>query len=392
MSSNLNDLIRFESAHSSLAFRAAVYDKEALGRAIIDCMALANADGEARRYLFLGVDDGPDGKRRLVGVDRHDLARFERRLRALVSRTIDPAPSIRVGCVEVDDRLIGYVRIKDCVARPYLLKRALGAAHPAGVGYIRRGTKILPLKRADLERMFARSQRRPVAAPTIRVGFHESDLSERLTLPALPLNKLPSQLAAERLKSIMAAQNQARDVFGKTETRFSRLMHAKLYGAEIPYERHTDDSLVAALDKIDLDYRAADEHYMYEVRTHRLNLVVTNDSDDALREARLQLRVPRLEGIGIAERIYAESPAAIVRDGYPRVTTEPQSLSVSAELGTLPGQRSVRAFREPLRFIAREQAVDRDVRVDYELTAKDLAQPITGSLTIRIQRAALKSV
>jgi hypothetical protein len=131
---------------------------------------------------------------------------------------------------------------------------------------------------------------------------------------------------------------------------------------------------------------------MYEVRTHRLNLVVANDSEDYLRDARLQLRIPHVDGIGIAERIHPESATGTVRDGYPGVTTEGRSICVSAELGTLPAQHSVRAFREPLRFWAREQAVGMEIRIDYELTARELAEPLQGTLTIHIERATLKSV
>ena len=58
--STLEQLIRFESAHSRLAFRRDIYGAGQDAEAVIDCLALANADTSARRYLFLGVDDSGD--------------------------------------------------------------------------------------------------------------------------------------------------------------------------------------------------------------------------------------------------------------------------------------------------------------------------------------------
>ena len=396
----LRNLILDESPHSGLAFRESVYESAEDDQVIVDCLALANSDSRGRRYLFFGVDVLDDDSRELVGVDRTELARFRQRFKRLIARYIEPELKATVRAVEVDRCLIGYVRIEDCTAPPYLVRRALGKRLQVGQGYIRRGTRNRPLRRSDMQRMFAgerepsgrrESADRRVPAgtrPAARIGFAAQEPLERVTFPALSVSKLPSELAAERLKSMLELHDQSRERFGQTESRLTRLMHAKLYGAEVPFEKHSDDSLVSALKNVDIDYSAADEHYLYEVRAHRLNLSVINETDENLHDAVLYLKMPVVEGAGIADRVYAEDRLEAVQvEGYPKVDSDERTVSVEANLGTLYVGRNTPAFREPARFWARPKAAGKAVPMDYELVARELENPVRGSLIIYVDKA-----
>lgn len=390
--STLGNLARYESPHSGLAFRKSIYAPDEHASVIIDCLALANAELKGRRFLFLGIDDDGNGDRRIIGVDKAELKRFKGRFKQLVSEHVEPELDATVRAVEVDDLLVGYIRIKDCNAPPYLAKQSIGDALMAGTGFIRRGARNMPLQRSDMQRMFKRNQEPVVESPSIRIGFPGKEPMEHMSLPVLALNKLPSELAEYRLKSLLAAKDQARDLFGRTETQFSRLMHAKLYGMDVPFAKRSDDSLLDSLQNVEDDYGAADEHYMYEVRAHQLNLLVVNTGEANLHNAHLSVTLPRADGIGVAERVYTEDLSELQPDGYPSVELSSRTISIDAELGTLYAGRSTRAFREPARFWAREQAAGQAVAVDYELTADELEQALQGSLVIYIDKASLKSV
>lgn len=385
-------LIRYESAYSGLSFRRGIYRREEDAEAVIDCLALANAEVQGRRYLVLGVDDAAGEGQRLVGVDRHELERFGRRLLKLIDTAVEPALSVAVRGVELDGRLIGYVRIKDCVSQPYLAKRAIGKALQTGSGYIRRGACNHPLQRSDLARMFAPSRRARRPAAKIRVSFLGREPIEHLTLPALALNKLPSELAAERLRSLLAAQKLSRDAFGRSETRIERLSHARLYGMDVPFEKRSQESLVMALDRAECDYRAADEHHMYEVRAHKLNLLLVNETQRRLHRVAVHLRIPLVQGVGVAARVYTESEGKLPPDGYPLVSFGRRVVTLSADLDTVFGQRSVPVFREPARFWAREEAVGKSITVEYEVRASELKEPVRGNLVLSIDKAALENV
>ena len=391
--STLHDLIRYESPHSGLALRKTLYGAGETGQAIADCLALANAEVKGRRFLFLGVDADASGTERLLGVEREALLEFRQRLERLVPACIEPGLDLVVRAIEVEGRLIGYVRLKNCESPPYLAARALGRGLRPGQGFIRRGARNHPLTRQDLQRLFARSRAPAVAVDApVEIGFAGHEPQRRIVLPALPVNKLPSELAAERLKALLIANDQSRDLFGRTETQIARLMHAKLYGVDVPFQKRGDDTLVSSLKQLERDYGPADRHYMYEVRSHKLNLIVANRSDDNLHDAVLELSVPRLRGTGIADRIYAEADNGLPRDGYPTLVSGASEVRVRAELETLYAGLGISAFREPLRFWVRDEAVGRLLPIAYTLHADALAAPVEGRLEIELVSASLKSV
>ena len=142
----LRDLILDEKPHSGLAFRETVYEPREDDQVIVDCLALANSDCRGRRYLFFGVDVYDEERRELVGVDRDELARFRQRFKRLIARYIEPELTATVRAVEIDECLVGYVRIDDCSAPPYLARRALGNRLQIGQGYIRRGSRNRPAR------------------------------------------------------------------------------------------------------------------------------------------------------------------------------------------------------------------------------------------------------
>ena len=391
--SSLEHLIRYESAGSGLAFRKAIYGPDEDARIVMDCLALANADLKDRaRYLFLGVEDNVGGERELPGVDKQELVGFERRLGRLLSETVEPELSSSVRGVRVDDRLVGFICLEKCVDTPYLTKRPLSDSLPAGVGFVRRGARNMPLQRGDMQRMFAVNASRQQKVASIHIGFPGTPPLDQISLPVLETRKLPSELASARLRSMLEAKEQARDLYGRTQTRFSRLMHARLYGADTPYESLSDDTLRTQLDSVGQDFGAADDHYRFEVRAHKINLIVVNESDSDIHNARLCLTMPRIDDAGLAARVYLETVDELPSDGYPEITESTRTYTIEAGLGTLFRQYRTQAFREPPRFWAREGAAGKAVPIDYELFADELDRSIKGSLVIYIEPATLKSV
>lgn len=391
--SSIENTIRFESASSGVTFRKVLYGRDEAAAAVMDCIALANADLKAqRRYLFLGVDDVPGGERRLTGVDRSELARFKRRFLALVAESIEPAPIVAVRGLEIDGRMIGVVRLKECHQLPYLTKKPIAGKLPAGVGFIRRGARNMALTRSDLQRMFAAQPAAQPQSMPIEIGFPDTGLGDRICLPVLRLRKLPSELAAEQLKGMLAARDKAREAFGRTETQFHRLMHAKYFGLDAPFESHTDESLMHALKRVKKDNKLADRHYKYEVRAHKLGLVAANRHEADFHDLSLRLTITRIPGIGVAGKIYTGIEDAPDTDGYPQVRADDRRIVIETEIASLQSGRQVSLFREPVRFWTREEAASKTVDIDYELSADELDTPICGTLHIDIDPESLRSV
>lgn len=378
------ELVRSENAGSGLAFRASVPVEDEDDSLIRDILSLANADWTGPRLLVLGVDDTIPGKRKIPGVDRAELIALKRRLARLAAEHIEPALELSLGAAEIDDRLVAVVRIGRCTEPPYLVKAGLGARLPAGIGFVRRGTRTVPLRRAELERMFTRG--RPPAKPdfAVRVGFGGQALLEETTLAVLPVGQLPSELAAERLRTMLEAKEASREALGRTETRFSRLVHTRIYGAETPFEAHTDESLRQRLEHTVDDYGDADAFHQFEVRAHKLQLAVRNEGARELSDARLRFRLQRMEGIGVAERLYREDADQTATGSYPAVTADSNAIRFESRLGRLVPERKIDAFSEPPRLWIREPAAGKTLVLDYELEAREIDTPLRDSLLIHI--------
>jgi len=384
--SQLEDLVRFETANSSLAFRELAYGRDQRSPLLRDVLALANAAVEGPRFLFLGVRDRVGGEREICGIERADWTACKELVSGALRMAVEPLLKVTARSLEIDGKLVGVLCLPTCNDRPYLLSANVGPRLHAGAGWIRRGTECLPLLRADLERMFADKARRVADVFDVVIGFPGDPPQSEITLPVLPLDELPSVVAAKKLHKVLEAQQDAKAILGKTETQFSRLVHAQVFGVEQPYERHSEDSLRMLIVQTADDCRAADEHYQFELRAHKLEVVLCNRSDSSLSDAALLVTLPRLDGVGVAERLYTANGGGS-RDGYPRVTAKAHTVDIEASLGTVPAGATLRGFREAPRLWTRPAAAGITIPVDCTLHARELREPLRETLVARIVAA-----
>jgi hypothetical protein len=379
----LEDIVRFESANSAVAFRDRAYTDDEHAELLRDLVGLANAPVTGPRFLFLGVHDA--GERRIVGLAPQTWSDLKHCLDSLLGGSVEPSLKVTVRALQVDGALVGMLCLTACDDPPYLLSTQAPDGLPAGSGWIRRGAQVFPLLRADLQRMFEAklaSTPSPDLAP--RVGFPGDEPQSEVSLPALGLDELPSAVAAAKLRKVLEAKESARAVLGRTETQLSRLVHARVFGFDEPYESHSDDSLRIRIKRTADEYRAADEHYMFEVRAHKLELVVVNPGSSALLAAALHVTLPRLDTIGVAERLYASTDKAAIDAGYPHVKTGKHTVTIEADVGTIPAGTMIAAFRQPPRLWARPPAVGTTIPIDVTLHARELREPRRETLLVRI--------
>ena len=390
--SALEDIVRAETANSAVAFRERAYaDVERQGL-LRDVIGLANAPVVGPRYLFMGVRYVVGGERTIVGISRNGLNEARAMYQRVVSRFVEPPLTVEVRELHVDGLLVGAMIIKACDDPPYLLAANVSNTMRRGNGWIRRGTECARLARADLQRMFEAKYREPAPAAGVLVGFPGRVPQEELVLPILSLTELPSEVAGARIRKLLEAKEAAKEVFGRTETGIDRLVHAQVFSGDVPYERHSEDSLARRLNQTPEHNAAADEYYELEVRAHKLNLVLVNVGESPVEGATLVLGFPRLEGVGIAERIVlAPGADQAPPPGYPVVDTGPRTIRVQASVGEILHGSTVRAFRQPLRLWLREAAAGKTLPVDYHLHAKNLREPLGGTLRIRVEGVQSKS-
>jgi len=382
---NLQDLIEIENADSALSFRERPYGKGEQAELLCDVIALANAVTTGPRFLCLGVSDKADFDRTFPGVSRRVWNWTKEVLPRLIEQAIEPQLTVSMQDVTVGEALVGVIRLDACNDQPYLFSRRVSSLISAGSGWIRRDTKQRPLLRKDLLRIFAAKFRTSEASTDIRVGFPGRVPREEITLRVLPLDALPSALAARRLVKMQDARRLSKAVLGKTDTRIARLVHAQVSNEAQAYQSHGTTSLKKMLRQIPQEYESADEHYRFETRAHKLNLLVGNLTDAALSNVVLVLKIPRVEGVGVVERVHATpGEQASRQERYPLVDSGPQVITVQAGGISVPRKATVDVFREPLRLCLREPAAGRTIPVMYSLHGHGLSAPIHGTLRIYV--------
>jgi hypothetical protein len=382
---NLRDLVTTGNADSALSFRERPYGSGEQLELLCDVIALANADTSGARCLCLGVSDNPNLERTFPGVSRRAWDRTREVVPTLIDQAIEPPLKITLLEVAMGEALVGVICLDACNDQPYLFSRRASSLTSPGSGWIRCATQQRPMLRADLQRIFEKKFRSSGACAEIRVGFHGRVPREEITLPVLPLDAMPSVLAARRVEKILDARRLSKAVLGRTDTRIDRLVHAQVSNDEQAYQSHDTTTLRTMLCQIPGEQASADEHYQFETRTHKLNLLVGNLTGQALSDVHLVLKIPRVEGIGVVERIHAPpTQQAALQQRYPLVEIGPQAVTVQAEGIYVPKGATVDAFREPLRLFLREPVMGKTIPLNYSLHGRGLSGAIRGTLRIHV--------
>ncbi len=378
----LLELIQNADADSSVAFRERSYKRGEQCELLRDVIALANAAVVGRRFLFVGVDDAPPRARRFPGVSVRSWKSFCDIAPQFLARTVEPQLKLTFESIEVGGALVGAVCLDSCEDPPYLLARRVSATMPAGGGWTRRGTRPRRLLRKHLERIFEARFRREVAGD-VAVGFPGELPREELVLPVMALDALPSAVAARKLDRMLEAKRVSRSVLGRSDSRIARLVYAQVRGETVPYQEQSTKTMRVLLRNVPLENAAADDHYQFEQRAHRINLLLSNLSSKAQTDLVLTLKIPRLDGVQVADRVYpAPGEPALKHGMYPKIDVGPRTIAVQVRGLRIPAGGRIEAFFEPLRLVLRESVAGQTIRIAYTVQGGTLDIPVQGRLKV----------
>jgi len=387
--SSLEKIIRSRRAGPSVAFRERAYGSIERQGLIRDILGLANALVDGPRYLIMGVRDGGPDDRSFVGISDEELDDAYELYQTQLTRYIEPVLKIDLETMELGGVPVAILALNDCAEPPYLLKKNVSNTMREGSGWIRRAAQPRRMRRTDLQQLFEKTALSKAYHPTIQIGFTGEGHEEEITLAVLDLSELPSAVAGEKFRKLMDAKQASQGVGGKSETRLERLVHAREFGGTQPYHRSSETSLMRRLDSTEEEYHWADDYYAYETRTHQLNFNLANIGEVGLRDGRLTLDFPRVDGLGISDyiRIAPDSEDDESPKGYPKIETGEHRIRVQAKIQSVPRHSTVPAFRQPLRVWVREPVAGRTLPVDYSLHSASLREPVVGTLRIHVSPA-----
>ena len=261
-----------------------------------------------------------------------------------------------------------------------------------GDAYLRVDSASIKIGRRILLSMFENRSPSPESKQTIEVGFPGEVIQKNLHLPTVDMRQLPSVVERAKLSKLI-------DVRKKTEnsgatTTMARLMHMRLFGADVPYEDRSPTGLVEEMGHISQDYEADDQLFLFEENAQRLQLVVHKQGDAPVQNASLTLIIPAHDALHVATRLPETRGCNQQTDGgsvsiadYPIVSVTDNEINVSSTLNEIPVGTPIEVFELPLRICAGSDLCGKRLNIRYKLFGSNLKQPVEGGLLLSFGNA-----
>lgn len=378
--------VRSAKPSTSVQFRKRPYGRDGIEEFLRDVISMANAQVEGRRYIITGVEFDEKGRKRVLGVERNDFS-GKPAYQALANDHIEPPMRIRYHAVTVDGERVGIYEIGDCQDRPYMMRTDYSETLRRGDAYARISNSPVKLGRRQLQALFEKKFRDAVSSASIEVGFPGEIIHKRRNVPTCDLSALPSAVASAKLHELIDAKSRVKA--SAANTMVARLTHARLFGSDSPYEERSTEEIMAEMRQIERRYVDHDNCFLFDERAEKVQIVVLNQGEEAIRDASITLVMPNHGAFHVAEclpkrrhddRFVALTPAE--QEGYPSVTLRDDAVHVSASLGDVEPGEPVEVFDLPLRLCVGNELNGRRIGIQYSLQAQNLRSPAKGTLRL----------
>jgi len=385
----MNRLARIaRSATPSTAahFRKRAYGRDGVEAFLRDVLAMANASVEGARYIITGMEFDKKGRKRMYSVDSDDFS-GKPAYQSLANEHIEPPIRIRYQPVTVEGERVGVFEIGDCQDRPYMMRVDHSETLRRGDAYARVNDSTVKMGRRQLQSLFEKKFRDSVSAANIEIGFPGDIIHKDRKLETFKIADLPSAVASSKLHELIEAQSRVHA--STSNTAVARLTHARLFGTDSPYEDRSTEDIMSEMRQIERRYRDHDDYYLFEQRTTRLQLVVYNQSEEAIHDASLSLVMPNHNAFHVATRLpkvprdegfIDRTPAEQAE--YPSVSLKDDSVQVSVKLGDIEPGEPTEVFSEELRICVGEELKGRRLGIQYSLFAQNLRTAAKGKLRL----------
>jgi hypothetical protein len=377
------DLIFYEPEHTAFDSKLEPYTKDQHDAFLKDVIAMANADVDGDRHIAIGLKVFPTGHREYRGLKPEEL-KDSAIYNQLVRENIEPDLSLSYVPHEVEGKTYGLFRIFGCTEQPYVMRKQFKDLE-RGEGWIRRGTSQSRLTRADLDRIYKRRAEAEGFTDEVRVTWDAPGEPTELELASAGEVFLPSDKARVEILQIL----KRRKLMGKTA---SEMMGASFLGPR-SYDSMSSEELRKELERLGRGYSDTDKWILYEKLAHKVNILLYNAGTTHLQDVMIEVRIPNIEGIGVADRVYSRPiyNSYGIRQfydvpwpGYPSVSENESVVVVRSKPGDLRHHVPTPAFQVPLRIAALKQAESERLAVTCALHAKNLRKPRAYTLTLAV--------
>ncbi|KAB7731093.1 hypothetical protein F5984_09775 [Rudanella paleaurantiibacter] len=398
---NLNDLIEYENENTRLDFKSSQYTKPQYASLLKDVMAMANASISGDRHIIIGVKLNSDGTRTITGIAEPlvDSATYQQ----LIQSNIEPELDIDYTPVHFRGLTLGVIRIYNCTNQPYMMLKNFDSTESkarlnVGDSWIRKGSTQRRMMRQDFEKIF---DSRTSVGP-IHIKFDSDDKSEKIAVQTAGEYTLPSQKAKESILDILRKREElARRLEDEKGTDNFTLLNALQNFPRISVSRSYEDrdtvELYENLRDVEDTYEEDDLFTIYEKHAVKINVVIHNEGDSYIDDASIQLFIPKINGLLVADKVYDDPEKAVTGPfgmrvpeikvnimSYPEVSELNDYILVNEHIGVLRHGIPVRAFETPLRIHFPNSLAGEIINIECKLFAKQLRTPIVTNLYVSL--------
>ncbi len=342
-----------------------------------EVIGLANARVDGPRYILFGVNPGAMEGSKIVGIDEGAIADLKKAHRH-ISELIEPAVSLAFIYDKFGGKLVGALEISDCDEGPFVVGQDYSRELSRGKSWIREGRELREVDIAELARVDSPEPTEvideaelidPLAVPDIDVGFNDDPDSKVIQLSIPDTSDPPFANEILDAGDNKDLKQTIRDAVNTVTTRILKLAR-KSPGESDP---NSSTDVVRAAQDLCSD---ADNHYYYEQKALQLNLMACNKGTHSVRDVRIELGFPIVEGFDIADRIYANpfdkrAQAEVKKLGYPKVEHRNNAIFVRDTIGVLEPNSPVPALKCALRMAVGPAMQNRKLAILYTLRRQD---------------------
>ncbi len=359
------------------------FDRESLVREVI---GLANASVEGPRNILFGVNPGGINGAKIVGIPDSAIGDLKRAHR-LISGLVEPLLDLAFIFDRIDGKLVGALEIDGCEFGPYFLAQDLSDELRRGACWQRDGRELIEIDRRELFNSQAQASEEveppPPSLPEdvrVSVGFNDDPDCEFIEITAPDSSNPPfadEDAGGETSKTRTIAQTL------KDTMRLTTQM-LNLSKADEPSEDASSDEDDAGKEIA----RAARKHYFYEECAAKVDLCIRNDSDASIEDLAVEIGMPRLPGLDVADRIYTSpfdkrSANAVGNSDYPEVEHRDEAIFVRTTIKSIAANHTQPLLGTSLRFAVGNKALGKKLALRYVLRAADGQKLCEGRVKIR---------
>ncbi len=357
------------------------FDRESLVKEVI---GLANARVDGPRNILFGINAGAVNGKKIVGIPDSAVGDLKRAHR-LVSGLVEPLLDLAFIFDRIDGKLVGALEIDGCEFGPYFLAHDLSDDLRRGDCWQREGRELLEIDRRELLNGQAETseEEAPIALPdkvSMSVGFNGDPDCEFIEVTVPDSSNPPfaeEGASGETTKSKNVAQ-ALKDTMRLT-TRMLKLGKTD----------ETSDAASGDGDDAGKEIaEAARQHYFYEECAVKVDLCIRNEGDVDIEDLAVELGLPRLPGLDVADRIYTSpfdkrSASEVKKLDYPDVEHRDDAIFLRTTIGSIAANKTQPLFGTSLRFAVGTKALGKKLALRYILRAADGRRLSEGRVKLR---------